>query len=91
MRHSELDFEKRCRSEARRRGWRCWKNVPTGCKGLPDDSFMTPDGRHIILVEFKRPDGGGRVSDAQKLWQQSSELVHIIDNFDDFVKLLDRF
>ena len=53
MNHDELILEKRCRELARARGWVCCKLEKNGCKGIPDDLFISPNQR-CILIEFKK-------------------------------------
>lgn len=38
-----------------------------GNKGIPDRIFIGRGGR-CLFVEFKRPDGGGRVGKSQEVW-----------------------
>ena len=86
MNHPELEFEQRCVAIARAMGWTCWKNEHNGLKGIPDYSMLHPDGR-FLLVEFKRPDGKGRVSMEQQAWLNRFPLtVCILDNYEDFKK-----
>lgn len=89
MRHTEQDLEKRCLAYARKRGCVCWKNEKNGCKGIPDDSILTMSGR-FLLIEFKRPDGGGVLSAWQKDWLNTfPDIVHVIDNYQSFKELID--
>lgn len=84
MEHAERDFEKRCIAMARKEGWSCWKNEKNGNKGIPDFSLLHPDGR-FLLVEFKRPDGGGRLSPMQQVWiDRFPDVVKVIDSLEDF-------
>lgn len=87
----ERQLESNCLAFARSRGWVCWKNEPTGNKGIPDDSLLSPDGATIILVEFKRPDGRGRLSQEQRRWLGRCRLAFVIDNFSDFARLLEHY
>lgn len=88
MKRLEHEFEKRCVTLARASGWVCWKNEKNGLKGIPDYSILHPDGR-FLLVEFKRPDGGGRLSQAQKTWlARFPKTVHVIDDEQRFKELI---
>lgn len=88
MKHEELTLEKQCRSHARAYGWACWKNEKNGCKGIPDDSFLSPDGSRFLLVEFKK-DARQRLRPEQELWlKRYPNVVHRIDDFEEFQKLL---
>lgn len=90
MNHPERAFEKICVAEARRQGWTCWKNENNGLKGIPDYSMLHPDGR-FMMVEFKRPDGKGRMSREQRTWLETfPKTCHIVSDFDFFCGLLLR-
>ena len=54
MKHIETEIERACRAYARERGWVCWKNEKNGNKGIPDDTFLSPDGMRFLLIEFKK-------------------------------------
>lgn len=83
----ESDFEKECVMLARRNGWDAWKNEGNGNKGIPDHSFLK--GSRFVMVEFKREDGSGRVSQEQRRWQERHPLnVFFCDNMDDFIRIL---
>ena len=82
MKHLEHEFEKRCVAEARRRGWTCWKNEHCGLTGIPDYSMLRADGR-FLLVEFKRPDGRGKVGELQKVWaDRFPNTVYIVETLE---------
>lgn len=88
MKHEELDLEKRCRAWARANGWVAWKNEKNGCKGIPDDSFLSPDGNTFLLVEFKK-DARQRLRPEQETWRQRyPNVIFVIYSFDDFKALL---
>lgn len=88
MNHPERDFERRCVAEARRQGWTCWKNENNGLKGIPDYSMLHHDGR-FLLVEFKRPDGKGRLSAEQRTWLSRFPVTcHVIASYEEFRTLL---
>lgn len=89
MKHTEQDLERRCLAYARQHGCVCWKNEKNGCKGIPDDSVLLPSGR-LMLVEFKRPDGGGVVSRWQREWMDRfPQIVVIVDDYEKFKTLID--
>ena len=89
MKRQEYELEKRCKDYARRQGWVIWKNVPDGCKGVPDTSILSPDGR-FIMVEFKR-DAHAKIRPEQTFWQNTfTDKVHFISSYDDFVQLISK-
>lgn len=84
----EKEFEKKCINYARQHGWAAWKNENNGNKGIPDYSLLSPSGK-FLLVEFKRPDGTGRLSMEQIHWQQKyPEIIKICYDFDFFQHLI---
>lgn len=90
MKHDELQLERQCRSHARACGWTCWKNEKNGCKGIPDDSFLSPDGSRFLLVEFKK-DARQRLRPEQALWlKRYPNVAFRIDTFEAFEKLLNQ-
>lgn len=89
MKQDELLLEKQCRSMARAKGWVCWKNEKNGCKGIPDDSFLSPNGT-FLLVEFKK-DARQRLRPEQVQWKERfPKLVHVICSVEEFEKLLNQ-
>lgn len=66
MKHVELEFERRCRAAARLAGWVALKVEKNGHKGVPDDLFISPDGK-CILIEFKK-DTKQKPRPEQTLW-----------------------
>lgn len=87
MKQLELEFEKACRQYARARGWVAWKNEKNGNKGIPDDSFLHPDGR-FLLVEFKK-DTKQKPRPEQQIWlNRFKGIAHLVGSFDDFKKIL---
>lgn len=84
--YGERELECRCRNYARQQGWVCWKNENNGNKGIPDDSFLSPTGR-FLLVEFKTT--RGRLRKEQKIWQSRfPDIVKIVRTFKEFSELL---
>lgn len=89
MKRHEYELEKRCKDYARRQGWVIWKNVPDGCKGVPDTSLLSPDGR-FIMVEFKR-DAHANIRPEQVFWQNKfPDKIYFISSYDDFTALISR-
>ena len=89
MKRQEYELEKRCKDYARRQGWVIWKNVPDGCKGVPDTSLLSPNGL-FIMVEFKR-DAHAKIRPEQVFWQNMyPDKVHFISSYDDFVRLISK-
>lgn len=88
MEHAELILEVRCRDYARKQGWRCWKNEKNGCKGIPDDSFLSPDGSRFLLIEFKK-DARQRLRPEQRVWAEMyPKIVFRVHSYEDFVRLI---
>lgn len=88
MQKIELELERRCRAYARRQGWACWKNEKNGCKGIPDDSFLSPDGTRFIMVEFKSSPTA-KVRPEQIVWQNKyPNVVFFVSDYDFFLKIL---
>lgn len=89
MKHDELLLEKQCRAYARSKGWAAWKNEKNGCTGIPDDSFLSPDGSIFLLVEFKKDDKSP-LRHEQKVWKNRyPDVVFIISSLESFKKLID--
>lgn len=87
MKTDELELEKRCRAEARRRGWVCCKLEKNGNKGIPDDLFISPNER-FYLVEFKK-DAKQKVRKEQKLWlDRFRKSARLISSFEEFEQLV---
>lgn len=87
MKQEEKALEIECRAIARANGWAAWKNEKNGCKGIPDDSFLHPDGR-FFLVEFKK-DKKQRPRPEQITWlSRFPTIAHLIGSKEDFCRLL---
>ena len=87
MKQIELELEKRCRAQARRNGWVCCKLEKNGCKGIPDDLFIGPDER-FVLVEFKK-DEKQKPRPEQVVWlRRFSKSAHLIGSYEEFCKVL---
>lgn len=88
MRQDEKTLEIQCCTLARLNGWAAWKNEKNGNKGIPDDSFLHPDGR-FYLIEFKK-NARERLRPEQKTWSERfPNIVHRIDSLADFCALLE--
>ena len=87
MVRKEYQIESECKRIARARGWVIWKNVPDGCKGIPDTSLLSPCGE-FIMVEFKR-DNKAHIRPEQIVWQKRfPDNVFIISSVQEFENLL---
>lgn len=91
MKHTERDLEKRCCLYARKHGLAAVKQENNGNVGIPDRMFVKRGGT-VLFVEFKRPDGGGRLSVEQSFWlDYLSPRVYVIDSFEAFVEVIEQF
>lgn len=87
MKHDELILEKICRNFARLHGFAAWKNEKNGNKGIPDSSFLHPDGR-FFMVEFKKDDKQ-KPRPEQVLWlEKFPKTCFLISDFEAFEKLI---
>lgn len=87
MQHEELTLERRCRAYARANGWVCCKLEKNGNKGVPDDLFITPDEK-CVLVEFKK-DERQKLRPEQRIWRERfPNLVHVVCSFSAFENLM---
>ena len=87
MIRKEYQIESECKRIARALGWVIWKNVPDGCKGIPDTSLLSPRGK-FIMVEFKR-DERAHIRPEQIVWQKRfPDKVFIISSVQEFENLL---
>lgn len=87
MNCDELILEKRCRAHARRFGWACCKLEKNGCKGIPDDLFISADERYM-LIEFKR-DEHQRARPEQLAWlRRLPNTSRLVCSFEEFCKAL---
>lgn len=87
MKQDELILERKCRAHARAHGWVCCKLEKNGCKGIPDDLFISPD-QVVHLVEFKK-DERQKPRPEQALWlARFSKISHLVGSFDEFCRVL---
>lgn len=83
MKHEELTFEKQCRAHARTHGWVACKLEKNGNKGIPDDLFISPTGR-CVLVEFKK-DTHQQPRPEQRLWlDRFPTLAYLVGSVQEF-------
>lgn len=83
MKQDELILERSCRELARRRGWVACKLEKNGNKGVPDDLFITPDEK-CVLVEFKK-DERQKLRPEQQIWKHRfPNLVQKICSYKEF-------
>ena len=88
MQHIESSIERACRAYARARGWVCWKNEKNGNKGIPDDTFLSPDGMRFLLIEFKK-DEKAYIRPEQLTWKNRyPNVVFFVSSLDQFKKIL---
>ena len=88
MKHIETEIERACRAYARERGWTCWKNEKNGNKGIPDDTFLSPDGMRFLLIEFKK-DEKAYIRPEQLTWKNRyPNVVFFVSSLDQFEKIL---
>ena len=88
MKHIESDIERACRAYARERGWVCWKNEKNGNKGIPDDTFLSPDGIRFLLIEFKK-DEKAYIRPEQITWKNRyPNVVFFVSSLEQFKKIL---
>lgn len=86
MESKELELERRCRAHARAYGWVCCKLEKNGCKGIPDDLFITPDESYM-LIEFKK-DQHQKPRPEQRVWlQRLPKTAHIVCSFAEFCQV----
>ena len=87
METKELELERRCRAYARARGWVCCKLEKNGCKGIPDDLFISPE-QVCFLVEFKK-DEKQKPRPEQVAWlARFSKIARLVGTFDEFCRVL---
>lgn len=88
MKHIETEIERECRAYARERGWVCWKNEKNGNKGIPDDTFLSPDGTRFFLIEFKK-DEKAYIRPEQLTWKNRyPNVVFFVSSLNQFKKIL---
>ena len=89
MVRKEYQIEIECKRIARARGWVIWKNVPDGCKGIPDTSLHSPSGE-FIMVEYKS-DAKAHIRPEQiEKKKRFPDKVFILSSVQEFENLLIR-
>lgn len=87
MEAKELQLERQCRSYARAKGWVCCKLEKNGCKGIPDDLFISPS-QECMLIEFKK-DERQKPRPEQTIWlAKFSKIAHLVGSFEEFCRVL---
>lgn len=87
MKQDEFKFEQACRLWARRNGWVCCKLEKNGCKGIPDDLFISPN-QECHLVEFKK-DERQKARTEQGVWLgRFSKISHLVGSKEEFCRVL---
>ena len=86
--YEELELERKCRAHARLHGWVCCKLEKNGCKGIPDDLFISPS-QQCFLIEFKK-DERQKPRPEQAVWlARFSKIAHLVGSFSEFCRVLD--
>jgi hypothetical protein len=89
MKRTEYKLEQQCCDYARIHGLAAVKLE--GQDGIPDRLFIGEGGR-CLFVEFKKPGGGGVVSQEQSFWLNFlGENAIVCDNFHTFVGKVSEF
>ena len=87
----ELILEQECCNIARQKGLVAVKLEKNKHKGIPDYMFIQEGGK-CLFVEFKRPDGGGVISDEQRFWAKFLGYSHrFIDDVEEFDWTIERY
>ena len=85
---TEYKLEQQCCDYARSRGIAAVKLE--GQDGIPDRLFIGKGGK-CLFVEFKKPGGGGVVSQEQRFWLDFlGESAIVCDNFRTFVEKIEE-
>ena len=61
---NERNFQRKCIAAARANGWLAYKFASPAHRGVPDCVFIK--NSEVVFVEFKRPDGKGKLSPLQE-------------------------
>lgn len=87
MKTEELQLEKKCRAHARLNGFVCCKLEKNGCKGIPDDLFISPK-QECFLIEFKK-DEKQKPRPEQSVWlAKFSKIAHLVGTFEEFCRVV---
>lgn len=88
MKQDERRFENECRRIARSMGWVCAKLEKNGNTGIPDDLFISPNGR-CYLVEFKKSEADP-LRPEQRVWFNHFPLLcWRVDTWDAFNRIIE--
>lgn len=88
---TEKQLEEKCCEYARSLGIVAVKLENVGMVGIPDRLFIGEGGK-TLFIEFKTPNKSGRLSNEQKFWLKFlGDAGHVIDDFENFKKLIDSF
>lgn len=82
---TERDLEQQCCRWARGLGLAAVKLERKDNTGVPGVAIIASGGR-VLFVKFKRPDGRGVKSEAQKFWAQFLGSAHLFVNSADAFK-----
>lgn len=89
----ESNLQGKCRDYAKSQGLIFRKLKAEGFRGFPDSLVVFPYGL-IIFIEFKNPNGNGRLSEMQKReikkLRNYKVVVFVVDNFEDFKFIIDE-
>ena len=87
MKKLESELEKKCCKFARSHGVAAVKLENCGHRGIPDRQFIFKGGT-CFFVEFKTPNGNGKLSDEQVYWREFLGWRCVgCDDYGEFVKL----
>lgn len=91
---NEKQLEDKCTLYARGKGIIAIKLEKTGMVGVPDRLFIASSCDNevkCIFVEFKNPNGKGKLSEYQKFWKYMlKESFFVVDNFEKFKEIIDN-
>lgn len=87
MRQDELELEHKCRAYARANGWVCFKLERNGCKGVPDDLFISPEQK-VMLVEFKKDEKQKPRPEQARWLRRFDKIAYLVGSFDEFKRVL---
>ena len=91
QRKSELILEQNCCNIARQKGLVAVKLEKNKHTGIPDYMFIQEGGK-CLFVEFKRPDGGGVISEEQRFWAKFLGYSHkFIEDAEDFLRIIEWY
>ena len=86
---TEKTLQAKCIKNAKRAGWLAYKFASPARRGVPDVMFITNGA--VVFVEFKHPNGKGRLSELQKVeidrMIAHGASVYVIDSEERFNEL----